>query len=168
MTVMRLRARPSVVALLLVASALAGGCASDDDAAPAGADVTTESTSADAAPSDAPWATDPAVAAVCEPFARMVTAIEDVALAEGDRDKVAASIAPVMKEFAGLVPELRRPPGMPPSSWRAVRALAERILALPDRPTYDEIAAVDGQGSACVTDGVEAPVGWFRTRCAFP
>lgn len=170
MTKMRLLVRspvPAVLVLLVLLGGLVGGCAAGSDAgdgAPSES-TTTASEEPAASPTEEASTLAPAVAAVCTPFSTMVTAIKDAAMRHADPDKVASAIAPVMKEFAALVPDLERPPGMPLSTWRGIGALAERILALPDRPSYRQIEAVERQLTAEQRGAVEAAVDWFKTRC---
>jgi hypothetical protein len=167
--------------LLVPTAALDVGCSAGADMEDTGPTVTAtapdESTdpSSGAAseqagpPSDEPTSTpselSDAVAAVCTPYAEMVTAVQHAATESTDPDAVAAKIGPVMKKFAAQVPDLQRPPGMPASTWRGVQALAARILKLPARPTNAEIEAVESQLSAEERDAVEAAATWFRTSC---
>jgi hypothetical protein len=166
--------------LLVPSGALLDGCSGDADMDGNGPTVTatapdeSSDTSTAADPLQSEDATDEptttsdlpdAVAAVCTPYAEMVTAIKDAASGSTDADAVAAEIAPVMKRFAAQVPDLERPSGIAPSTWQAVQALAAHILALPDRPTKAEIEAVEGQLSARERDGVEEAFTWLQTNC---
>lgn len=164
--------------LLLPAAVLTGGCSGDSDADDDGPSVvatgpdeqsTDESTDGTSDPTDEPTSTPPdlpdAVAAVCTPYAEMVSAIKEAAGSTTDRDAVAAAIGPVMKEFAAQVPDLRRPPGMSAATWGGVGVLAERILELPDEPTYAQIEGVEEQLSEDEREAVESARDWFLATC---
>ncbi|WP_183096144.1 hypothetical protein [Nocardioides stalactiti] len=168
------------VLLMAALTATVGGCSRDAGTDAGGPTVTatgpdesgspTEGTVD--APTDAEGTTDTpssdlpeAVSAVCEPYTVMVEAIQTAAVTGADPDEIAARIAPVMKEFAAEVAELDRPPGMPEEVWDGVEALAERILALPDRPSDAEIEAVERQLSPEERGAVEAAAGWFKDNC---
>jgi hypothetical protein len=194
MTVMRLVLRSRAVGLaplllLVLVTALVSGCSAGVDPEDSGPTVTatgpegsadestTESTEE---PTDEPTTestTGPTeetstapdlpatVAALCTPYSVMVAAIQEAALSHTDPDQIAAAIAPVMKEFAAQVPDLQRPPGVSAEIWGGIEALAERILALPNRPTDDEIEAVEGQLTPEQRDAVAAAATWFKTTC---
>ena len=168
--------------LLLPTAALTGGCSGDSDADDDGPSVvatgpdeqpTDDSTVGTSdptdEPTDEPTSTPPdlpdAVAAVCAPYAEMVSAIQEAAGSTTDRDAVAAAIGPVMKEFAAQVPDLRRPPGMSAATWSGVGVLAERILELPDEPTYAQIEGVEAQLSEDEREAVESARDWFLATC---
>ncbi|MDZ5619557.1 hypothetical protein SFC88_01890 [Nocardioides sp. HM23] len=164
--------------LLVPVTAVTGACSSGTDVEDGGPTVTAtgpdESTSAPTdeptdAETDEPTSTPSdlpaAVAAVCAPYAIMVRAIKNTGFSGADPDDVAAELAPVMKEFAARVPDLERPRGMPPGAWRGIEALAVRILALPNRPTYAEIEAVERDFSEQERDDVDAAADWLRTNC---
>lgn len=158
-----------VPVLLLLLAGLVGGCAGDDAGTGSGPGADAP-TSGPGRPTSAPPPADaealpPAVAAVCRPFAEMADAIKDATVAHAGPDDVAVAIAPVLKEFAALLPRLKRPPGMPASTWRGLQALARRILDLPDRPTNARIEAVERQLTPQQRDAVAAAADWFKTRC---
>ncbi|KAA1427909.1 hypothetical protein [Nocardioides antri] len=165
------------VVLLVVLAGLAGlvgACSTDGDDAGDDAGATAGAEVAATDPTDEADPTDPSddastmsdsVAAVCVPFSRMVTAIKGAATEHSDPDQVAAAIAPVMKEFAALVPDLERPQGMSASTWRGIRALADRILELPERPTNAEVAAVERQLTPEQRAAIGVAADWFKTRC---
>ncbi len=185
MTVMRSAPRAPLAAvvplLLLVAVAgSAGGCSGGADVEGSGPTVTatgpgrsSESptkASVDEPPGSPSQTSGPsgrsdALAAVCAPYVVMVRAIKNAAFSGGDPDQVAAALAPVMKEFAARLPDVEQPPGMPAAVWRGIEALASQILALPDRPTYAEIEAVESELSEREHDDVDAAAVWFRTTC---
>lgn len=186
MNVMRHAVRSSFAALvpvlLLIPAAAVGGCSADGEQV-VGSGPTVTATGPEAAPSSAPSsAPSPAqssedvdtsspsgprdrLAAVCGPYVVMVRAIKNAGFSGADPDQVAAGLAPVMKEFAASLPKLRRPPGMPVAVWRGIEALAAQILALPDRPTYAQIEAVEGELDEQEHDDVDAAAAWFRTTC---
>ncbi|RHW25781.1 hypothetical protein D0Z08_17180 [Nocardioides immobilis] len=168
--------------LLLPTAVLTGGCSGDSDADDDGPSVvatgpdeqpTDEGTDGTSDPTDeptdeptsAPPDLPDAVAAVCTPYAEMVSAIKEAADSTTDRDAVAATIGPVMKEFAAQVPDLRRPPGLSERAWRGVGALAELVLELPDEPTYAEIEAVEGKLSPDQREAVGSAFDWFQSNC---
>jgi len=166
--------------LLVPATVLLGGCSSGDDVDDQGPTVTatgprgpgdtpTEGMT-EAAPSDGPTTarTDPpaATAAVCGPYLEMARAIKSGGFSGAGAEEIAAAIAPAMKEFAGRLPTLERPPGMSAATWRGMQALAVRILDLPDRPTYAEIEAVEDQLSEQERDAFEDAADWLRTNCS--
>ena len=178
------------VLLLVPVAALATGCSGDSDADDDGPSVVatgpdeqatdsptdgasdsmdgaTEATTD--APTGDPTSPPPdlpdAVAAVCTPYSEMVSAIDDAAASSADPDAVAAEIGPVMKEFAAQVPDLQRPPALSATAWRGVGALAERVLELPDEPTYAEIEAVEGKLTEEQRDAVESAFDWFQSSC---
>ena len=103
---------------------------------------------------------------MCGPYIVMVRAIKNASFSGADPDEIAAEIAPVVKEFAARVPDLERPPGMSAATWRGVEALAERILELPDQPTYAEIEAVEGKLSDEEREAVDTAAVWLRTNCS--
>jgi hypothetical protein len=184
MAVMRFALRSplaTLVPLLLLVPlpAIAGGCSSGTDVEDSGPTVTatgpketttdppsdgvskgtpTESTSTS---TDVPES----VAAVCGPYVEMARAIKSAGFSGADPDQIAAAIAPVMKEFAAQVPTLERPPGVSSATWRGVEALAERILALPDHPTYADLEAVEGELSEQEWGAVRAARDWLRQHC---
>ncbi len=177
---MRPALRSMIVPLLLLVptAALSHGCSADADMDDSGPPVTAtasdQQTSEEADevtegptddPTSAPAELPEAVAAVCTPYAEMVSAVKAAAVSSSDPDAVAAKLGPVMKKFAAEVPDLQRPPGIPSSTWRGVQALAARILELPDRPTNAEIEAVEGKLSADERDAVAAAFTWFQTNC---
>ncbi len=168
--------------LLLPTAVLTGGCSGDSDADDDGPSVvatgpdeqpTDEGTDGTSdptdEPTDEPTSTPPdlpdAVAAVCTPYAEMVSAIQEADDNSSDRDAVAAMIGPVMKEFAARVPDLRRPPGMSAADWRGVGALAALVLELPDEPTYAEIVAVEGKLSPEQRAAVQSAFAWLQANC---
>lgn len=184
--VLRSRSASLAPLLLVLVTVLASGCSSRGDTEDSGPTVTatapessaesstevekgSPSTETSAAaslePSDPPSEVPASVAAVCAPYSAMVDAVQEAALSHTDPDEIAAAIAPVMKEFAAQVPDLERPPGVSAEVWRGIEALAERILALPDRPTDAEIEAVEDQLTVEQRNAVAAAADWFRATC---
>ncbi|WP_183100353.1 hypothetical protein [Nocardioides pelophilus] len=184
--------RPVLAPLLLMVlvtglvSGLVSGCSADDDPGDSGPTVTAtgsdDSDESTAEPSSAEPSTGPddgetqeptgtadlpdAAAAVCTLYSAMVSAVQDVALSYTDPDDIAAAIAPVLKEFAAQVQALERPPGVSVEIWNGVAALAERILALPDRPTDAEVEAVERQLTPQQRDAVASAYSWLKSTCA--
>lgn len=165
--------------LVVLVAASTGACSSSTDVEDSGPTVTAtgpeESTSATTgkatgAATDEPTSTatelPDAVAAVCAPYIVMVRAIKNAAFSGADPDETAAQIAPVIKEFAARVPDLERPQGISAETWRGVRALADRILELPDEPSYSEIEAVEDELSVQEREAFDDAAAWLRTNCS--
>jgi hypothetical protein len=188
MTVMRLALRSplaTLVPLLLLVpvAAITGGCSSGAEVEDGGPTVTATGPQDDATdepsdePSDqvqesaptestsTPTQVPESVTAVCGPYVEMARAIKSAGFGGADPDELAAAIAPVMKEFAAQVPTLERPPGVSAATWRGVEALAERILALPDHPTYADVEAVEDELSEQEWDAVRAARDWLSDNC---
>lgn len=117
-------------------------------------------------PTSSPTEVPDAAAAVCAPYIVMVRAIKNAGFSGADPDETAARIAPVIKDFAARVPDLERPQGIPAQTWRGVRALAERILELPDEPSYSEIEAVEDELSVQEREAFDDAAAWLRTSCS--
>lgn len=186
--------RPVLAPLLLMVlvtglvSGLVSGCSADDDPGDSGPTVTatgsggsdeSDESPAESSAGSSPGADDEepadptrtsdlpdAAAAVCTLYSAMVSAVQDVALSYTDPDDIAAAIAPVLKEFAAQVQRLERPPGVSVEIWQGVAALAERILALPARPTDAEVEAVERQLTPEQRDAVASAYGWLKSACA--
>lgn len=178
--------RPILAPLLLtvlvtgLVSGFASGCSGADDPGESGPTVTaTASDAPDEEPGEPTTADDEeptepsgtsdlpeAAAAVCALYSAMVDAVQDVALSYTDPDDIAASIAPVLKEFAAQVQRLERPPGVSVEIWNGVAALADRILALPERPTDAEVEAVERQLTPEQRSAVASAYNWLKTTCA--
>lgn len=183
MAVMRFALRSplaTLVPLLLLVPmpAIAGGCSSGTDVEDSGPTVTatgpketkTESSSDEVEKSPTESTSPPtdvpdSVAAVCGPYIEMARAIKSAGFSGADPDEIAAALAPVMKKFAAQVPTLERPPGVSTATWSGVEALAQRILALPDRPTYADLEAVEGELTHQEWDAVRAARDWLRQHC---
>lgn len=166
--------------LLLVPAFVTVGCGADDDPEQHGPTVTAtgpetattdpsadQSTSPDDAPdgTTAPTELPDSVAALCAPYSVMVTAVKDATSGSADPDEIAAEIGPVMKDFAAQVPDLERPPSMPPATWRGVQALAAEIVDLPDEPTLADIEAIEEQLTPADRAALQDAADWLRSTC---
>lgn len=170
---------PLLVTVLL--GTLVGGCTSDaDDGSDASdADATAVTATAPEEPesesaTDGTDGTDGTDArksrpaqppAACAPYVAMVEAITAAASTSDDPDEVAAEIGPVLKEFAEVVPTLKRPGGISAETWRGVVALAAEIGKLPDPPTDAQVEAVEGRLSDAEKAAVKEAFGWFQATC---
>jgi len=163
-----------LAAVTVAAVVVPAGCAAGHDPADVGGDSSRGSASPPAepgTPSDGPGGTGagdsrpPRAAAICAPYAEVVAAVESLD-AGADRDEVVAELAPVVRGWAEDLAGTGRPRGMAAPAWAGVQLLAERVLALPRRPTYAELEAVAADLSAREGRQLTAASSWLVRACA--
>lgn len=160
MVLRRLRGLVAVAAALCVSA----GC-SDATPPEAGPNPAAESP-APAAPSSpvVPDDLPAAVAELCATYLEMAAAVAGID-SSADTDALVDELAPVMRGWAEDLVGAKRPAHLPAEVWAGVELLAERILALPDKPTYADLEAVATDLSARETEHFRTASRWFLRTC---
>lgn len=162
----RLRCLAALAAALVALAACAGPDSGDG---PAGPDPDPTSASEQPSPAETPTPSVPddlpsAVAELCATYVEMAAAVAAVDPG-ASTDEVVEELVPVMRGWAEDLAGAERPPEVPADVWAGVELLAERILALPEEPTYADLEAVASGLSPRETELFTTASSWFLRTC---
>lgn len=157
----RLRCLAAVTAALCLSAACSEGSGPQAEPTPA------TRSSGPAAASSSPVVPDglpTAVAELCATYLEMAAAVAGID-PSASTDEMVAELVPVMRGWAEELAGAERPPDVPVEVWAGVGLLAERILALPDDPTYEDLEAVATGLSRRDTELFTTASTWFLRTC---
>lgn len=152
--------------LAAVAAALCLLAACSDPASP-GVDPSPTGDGSGASTASSPTVPDglpAAVAELCATYVEMAAAVAGVD-PSASTDEVVDELVPVMRGWAEELAVAERPQHVPADVWAGVQLLAERILALPEDPTYEDLEEVASGLSPRDTELFTTASTWFLRTC---
>lgn len=160
---------PGLRGLAAVAAALCVATACSDPGDPEADPTSAAQSTGTASPSPpsppvVPDGLPPAVAELCATYVEMAAAVAGID-PSADTGEVVDELAPVMRGWAEELAGAQRPAGVPADVWAGVELLAERILSLPEHPTYEDLEAVATDLSPRDTELFTTASTWFLRTC---